>query len=772
MRYGILHFINPGTDMKLNNLLFYIITIGVFSLLMYFIMREGAGLEAGKVIKESSPTALTSQWDQFLDTYRHNLTHPLAILLLQIITIIVVARILGFLCRRIGQPAVIGEILAGILLGPSLVGAYFPEFSAFLFPAQSLGNLQFLSQIGLILFMFVIGMELDLKILKNRAQDAVVISHASIIFPFALGMGLAYFIYEGYAPENVKFLPFALFLGIAMSITAFPVLARIIQERGLSKTPLGTIVLTCAAADDITAWCCLAAVIAIAKAGSLLTAIYTIMLAVGYVIFMWKVVKPFFNKMGEIFSSRETLSKPIVAVFFVTLLFSAYTTEVIGIHALFGAFMAGVIMPANVNFRNSFVEKVEDVALVLLLPLFFVYTGLRTQIGLLNDPMLWGLCGLIILVAVAGKFAGSAITARFVGQSWRESLLIGALMNTRGLMELVVLNIGYDLGILSPEIFAMMVIMALVTTFMTGPALALINRFLPEKPASVIPEDIAHSARYKILISFGNPESGRSMLRLAGSLVNKSPAASHITALHLTPGNELNQFNTAEYEEESFSPITAEAQQMNMSFSPMIKPSGDIDKDIAETANLGEFDLLLIGMGSSVFEGSLLGTILGFTTKIINPDRLYDTLTGKEGLFDSAIFDERIRQIVKSTKVPVGILIEKNLAKVERVFIPIFSLSDSFLLVYAQKLIQNNGSHVVILDAGGVINHNPEMKDLIRSLEQTAPGHIALSNERKIDRAFLEQQDLMLISIESWKQAVESHSIWLSYTPSVLILKS
>lgn len=463
---------------KYRNLLFYTLTILGFSALIFFIVQKGYLMEHTGKIK--IPVA-SDTFSQIADTYQHNLSHPLAMLLLQIITIILVARVFGMLFKKINQPSVIGEIIAGIMLGPSFLGSYFPEISGFLFPAASLANLQFLSQIGLILFMFVVGMELDLNILKNKAKEAIVISHASIIFPFFLGMLVALFIYEQYAPKNIGFLSFALFTGIALSITAFPVLARIVQERGLTKTRLGNIVITCAAADDISAWCILAAVIAMVKAGSAMSALATIALAILYVVIMLKVVQPFLRKLGTKYANKEALSRPVVAIFFITLLVSSFATEIIGIHALFGAFMAGVVMPAKVSFRNIFIEKVEDVALVMLLPLFFVFTGLRTQIGLLNDAGLWGICGLIILAAVVGKFIGSALAARFVGQSWRDSLSIGALMNTRGLMELIVLNIGYDLGVLSPEIFAMMVIMALVTTFMTGPALDLINRCLPAK---------------------------------------------------------------------------------------------------------------------------------------------------------------------------------------------------------------------------------------------------------------------------------------------------
>lgn len=436
-------------------------------------------MEYGRHIAENAATGNIS--NEFLNSFVDNLQHPAGILLFQVTIIIIFARIFGWLSKKIGQPSVVGEIIAGIVLGPSLLGLFLPDISNFVFPGKSLVNLQVLSQIGLVLFMFVVGMELNLKVLKNKAHEAVVISHASIIVPFAAGIGLAYFIYSSFAPEGILFTSFSLFLGISMSITAFPVLARIIQERGIHKTKLGAIVITCAAVDDITAWCLLAAVIAIVKAGSFVSSIFTILLAVGYVLFMIKAVRPYLKRVAESYKTEKGYRKSAVAIYFIVLLASSFLTEVIGIHALFGAFMAGVIMPSSPRFRSMFIDKIEDVALVLLLPLFFVITGLRTQIGLLDTPYLWGVTCLIILVAVFGKFAGSAFAARYVGQSWKDSLTIGSLMNTRGLMELVVLNIGYDLGVLSAEVFSMMVIMALVTTFMTGPLLNLINKVFKDK---------------------------------------------------------------------------------------------------------------------------------------------------------------------------------------------------------------------------------------------------------------------------------------------------
>jgi Kef-type K+ transport system membrane component KefB len=753
---------------NLKNALFYFTVTGVFTALIYWVVGQGKNLEIGRRI--IAPSSKNTQWNQFLESLTHNLHHPLAILLGQIITIIIVARFFGWIFKKIGQPSVIGEIIAGIFLGPSVVGMYFPEFSLALFPTESLGNLQFLSQIGLILFMFVIGMELDLKVLKNKANEAVVISHASIVIPFALGISLAYFVYYKFAPQGVEFLSFSLFMGIAMSITAFPVLARIVQERGIHKTKLGSIVITCAAADDITAWCLLAAVIAIVKAGTFISSLYVIGLAVLYVLLMLFIVKPFFKRVGDLYSNNENLSKPVVAIFFLTLILSSYCTEVIGIHALFGAFMTGVIMPDVSKFRNVFIEKVEDVALILLLPLFFVFTGLRTQIGLINDPYLWKITGFIILVAVVGKFIGSALAAKFVGQNWKDSLTIGALMNTRGLMELVVLNIGYDLGVLNSEIFTMMVIMALVTTFMTGPALDLINYVFKSKNSLASDEDIDPN-KYKILISFGNYEKGKSLLRLANSLIKKQKDASTITAMHLSVSDEMHGFNLEEYEKETFIPILEESKLLNQDINTIFKATTDIETDIAEVANQGDYDLLLVGLGKSIFEGTLLGKVLGFTTRIINPDRLLDKITGKEGLFTNSIFDERTRQIIAKNKMPLGILVDNELNYTDKIFVPFFGNEDAFLVDYIQKFIYNNNSKIKIIDINNQIKNNFLVKNAIETLEETYPDNITLVSDYQILKPFLIKQDLMMISLDSWKKLVDSQSVWLSNLPSVLIIK-
>jgi Kef-type K+ transport system membrane component KefB len=427
-----------------------------------------AGIEASRAVSATTP------WAQMIG----NAESPLPRLILQLIVILVAARVLGALAGRFGQPQVIGEIAAGVLLGPSLLGWVAPDASAYLFPTSSLPTLQLLSQIGVLLFMFIVGVELEASHLRGKARAAVAVSHFSIVIPFILGVSLSLALYTHHAPAGVPFHSFALFLGIAMSITAFPVLARMLEERGLTTTPLGTTAITCAAVDDVTAWSLLAFVVAVTtSSGALAKLVVMIALSLAFVATMFFVVRPLLRHMFDPEKSGDALSKERIAIVLTVLLGSALATEIIGIHALFGAFVAGAIMPTGGVFRRVLRERLESVSSVFLLPLFFAYTGLRTQIGLLDSFSSWATCLTIILVATGGKLGGTALAARWTGMSWRDAMALGALMNTRGLMELIALNVGYDLGILSPRVFAMMVLMALVTTAMTGPLLSLTFRW-------------------------------------------------------------------------------------------------------------------------------------------------------------------------------------------------------------------------------------------------------------------------------------------------------
>ena len=300
------------------------------------------------------------------------------------------------------------------------------------------------------------------------------ISHASIVVPFLLGAGLSLFLYTDLAPPGTSFNAFALFIGVAMSITAFPVLARILEDRGMTQTYLGSIALTCAAVDDVTAWCILALVIAIVKAAGVEISAVTILLTLGFAALMLFAVRPQLRRIVKEPDS-DVHRRRLIPLILAFVMACALITETIGIHALFGAFVAGVVMPPSTEFRLFLREKLEAFSSYALLPLFFVFTGLRTQVGLLTGWYDWLMCAVIILVAIAGKLGGSMLMSRWTGMTWAQSFSIGVLMNTRGLVELVVLNIGYDLGILSGRIFAMMVLMALVTTFMTGPLLSLVK---------------------------------------------------------------------------------------------------------------------------------------------------------------------------------------------------------------------------------------------------------------------------------------------------------
>jgi Kef-type K+ transport system membrane component KefB len=417
-----------------------------------------------------STSALTAMWTGLAK----NFSDPLSHLFLQLLAIITASRAMGWIFTRFGQPAVVGEMAAGILLGPSLFGLLAPGSFAFVFPPASLGALKLLSEVGVCLFMFAVGMELNMGLVRHRAHTALVVSHAGIVFPYLLGVGLAYVIYSHLAAPGASFTAFALFMGISMSVTAFPVLARILQERNLTRTFLGSTAITCAAIGDVTAWTILAFIVAITRSSSLVGCALNLVLIVAFIAFMVGAVKPALpHWLGESRLTRDEPSRGTLAAAMCVTVGAALCTEAIGIHALFGAFLAGAIMPDTDGFRHKLGVRIENFSSVLLLPLFFAFTGLRTQVGLLNDWQGWLICLAIIAVATLGKLGGSAITARLTGMTWTDSLQLGALMNTRGLMELIVLNMGYDLGILSPRIFTMLVIMALATTVLTGPLLTL-----------------------------------------------------------------------------------------------------------------------------------------------------------------------------------------------------------------------------------------------------------------------------------------------------------
>ncbi|HLJ09847.1 MAG TPA: cation:proton antiporter [Planctomycetaceae bacterium] len=392
--------------------------------------------------------------------------------LIALTAVVVVGRLLGAVFVRLGQPPVIGEVVGGIALGPSLLGQVWPEAAAFVLPPSVAPHLAVIAQLGVILYMFLVGLELNLAVLRERANATIAISHCSIVAPFMMGAALAVYLYPRFSSSDVPFTSFSLFMGVAMSITAFPVLARILTDRKLQRTSLGVMALACAATDDVTAWCLLALAVGVAQA-KVGGALVVIALTLAYLGLMFFVVRKLAGRFLADMDERR-LTPNVVAAVFAALLASALTTEWIGIHAIFGAFLLGAVIPHDSPIAQAFTKKLEDLVTVLLLPAFFAFTGMRTQIGLVSGMEQWLACGLILLVATAGKFGGALIPARLTGLGWRDATALGLLMNTRGLMELIVLNIGLDLNVISPTLFAMMVLMALATTMAASPLLSLV----------------------------------------------------------------------------------------------------------------------------------------------------------------------------------------------------------------------------------------------------------------------------------------------------------
>ncbi|MDR1624818.1 MAG: cation:proton antiporter [Tannerellaceae bacterium] len=754
------------------NITFYLLMIVVFGSLMYFIAKQGESrqLDGAAASLSGTPDNLGEGLAVFRELLLGHITSPVATLLLQVIVILLACRLFGWLFMKMGQPTVIGEILAGIVLGPSILGHLAPGITSFLFPPESMVNITILSQFGLILFMFSIGMELDITEVRKTLKKTLLISHTSTIVPFFFGMLAAYFIYDIYADRGTPFLSFALFIGIAMSITAFPVLARIIQEKGLTKSHLGTITLASAANGDITAWCLLAVVVAIAQAGSMLSAVYNILFSGIYMLFMFFVVRPFLQALGHLYHNKEVVDKGLVAFMFFILVGSAYLTEILGLHALFGAFIAGMVMPGNIKFRKIMTEKVEDVSLSLFLPLFFVSTGLRTEIGLLNTPELWQLCGVIILVAIAGKFGGAYLSARFVGESKRDSLYIGALMNTRGLMELIVLTIGYEMHILTPPVFVMLVIMTLVTTFMTTPLVSFIkycyrkrDRMLEEKMRPPL------EGVFNVLLSFGRAGNGQVMLDAAYQLFSRGKNKLQITALHLTMGADVNPLHTDNFEEVSFGPILYGAQKLGIPLKTRYEVSTRGVQEIVDIVNEEGFDFLLVGAGISL--SNLPADVIANRFRTLFNNRFLKGFKTPDSWFlPGSLLKDKTKFFIEHSHCPVGVFVNRSFVKATNVILIVASPDDLFLLEYARTLLLSTSGSI------GLVNKTSSTTPGVEEIEAS----FALFTETVKQAKVLPDKDLMpglfngynfmLISYHTWNDVSEHRKDALQKMPSTLIL--
>lgn len=682
---------------------------------------------------------LVHNFATFVGFIREHVVSQFGLLLLQIIVILISARLIAWLFSKIGQPSVVGEILAGIILGPSIFGLLYPQGFNFIFPSESLYNISLLSQFGLILFMFVIGMELDLGEIKKNLKKSFIISHAGIVIPFVFGSIVALFLYDNYAGENSSLLPFSLFVGISLSVTAFPVLARVIQERGLMQSHLGILSMASAANGDITAWCAVAIIVAIAQAGSGLSALFTVLFALIYMAFMFMVIRPSFKVIGEVYNTKETANKGIIALVFLTLLISSYITEILGLHALFGAFIAGVVMPDDLRFRHVLTEKVEDVSLTLFLPLFFVSSGLQTQIGLLNTTTHWLITLIITAVAIIGKVGGTYVACRVVGEEKRDSLYMGVLMNTRGLMELVILNMGYQFGILSPVIYAMLVIMTLVTTFMTTPTLRLIDRLW--SPIKSITTGI-----FRVLFSFGRSNTGLVMLNVVQTFFVHRKSDLEVIGMHMTVGEKAGVSDAQLFKNKNFAPIQKYSDKLSINVSERYEVTENATSSIIRATHDTMSDLLLVG--ASLDLSSLPEDIALSKRHKDFKSRFGFPLTKASALFNFAqFFKDKTEAFVNNAYASVGVVIDRGLS----------APAKSILMVQDT----NNESYTKLLTfLTNDIDNTQEISGITPDELKAYP----------IEK--LSESDLFILPYELWKLIVQDTPEVITKIPTTLLLHS
>jgi Kef-type K+ transport system membrane component KefB len=664
----------------------------------------------------------------------HERVDSLLHVLLALMVVIVVARGLGALFQHLHQPAVVGEILAGILLGPSLLGQLLPQVSQYLLPASVAPFLEVISQVGVILYMFLVGLELDPGLLRESGPTTLVIALSNIILPFLLGALLALDIYPKLSTSDVPFTLFALFLGVAMALTAFPVLARILTDRRMHKTRMATIALTCAAVNDVVGWCLLALVVSLVEArasGGLITTA----LAIGYIAVMLLLVRPAMVRLALLYGTRGRLTQGVMALVSVALLASALATHYIGIRPFFGAFLLGALIPHDSGMARELTDKLEDLVVVLLLPAFFAFTGMRTQIGLVHTPSQILLCGLIILVACAGKIGGSVVGARVMGLPWRESAALGALMNTRGLVELIVLNVALDLKIISPVLFTMLVLMALVTAISTTPLLHLITRgrgrrllsseepAVADAPAKAGP--VAHQGG--VLVPISNPEGMASLIDLAHAASRTQDPLPRVVAMVRMPaGGVRSGLREVERRVAPRTPILVaaidHARSRGASLDAQAVWTDDPAADILRMAEEPQIGWVLLGHHRPVFGGDLMGGV--------------------------------VRQVLERVPrgVNVGVVIHGHQRPLERVVAVVDNSAEGrAALDLAMRVSSRAGGslHAVLVPKEGA-EPEPELADLIRDVGRSGERWLhtdVLSQRTPARLAQVTRGDLVVMSM-------------------------
>ncbi|MBW4630858.1 MAG: cation:proton antiporter [Iphinoe sp. HA4291-MV1] len=667
--------------------------------------------------------------------------HTVVFVLVEVLIVIGLSRLVGLAFRWINQPLVIGEIVAGIMLGPSLFGWVAPGLAVTLFPPETIPFLNVLSQVGLIFFMFLIGLELNPKYLSGNLEIAVLTSHVSILVPFSLGTLLAVLLYPLVSNASVSFTAFALFLGAAMSITAFPVLARIITENNLQGTRLGTLALTCAAVDDVTAWCLLAVAIAVAHTGSIVKAIPTILYSLIYIGLMLTVGRTLLQHLATHYRRTGRLSQFVLALIYVGVVASALITELIGIHLIFGAFLLGAAMPKDVGLVRELAIKTEDFVLIFLLPVFFAYSGLRTQIGLLNSPELWGLCLAVLAVAIIGKYVGTYVAARVSGISNREASALGWLMNTRGLTELIVLNIGLSLGVISPLLFTMLVIMALVTTFMTSPLLEqtypkklikldVVEQEPEETGADTSTGEDFHSRPYRILVPVANPSTQKGLVQLAVAIALNYRQSAVVYPLSLIELQEDYAFESTPQEadrviaqrreqlEELISRL--EPSEARSYMHPIVSISNNVARETARIALLEQVNLILVGWHRPAFSKNRLGGRVG------------QILTNAP--VDVAVFIDKGEERLESLLVPYSANIHDDLAMI--LALRILVNYDTCRLLILQVVVDNQVKNELSYELHTVMEQLPQsVRDRIdiQIVEATEPIQAVVAASEDVD---------------------------------------
>ena len=703
-------------------------------------LPEGTSLPQGATTL--SPAGGTSPWQSFVVSVRTHAASDIGMLLIQLVVILLVVRVVGWLFARLHQPTVIGEILAGILLGPSLLGAVWPEAMETLFPAHSLGNLELLSQFGLILFMFTIGMELRMKDLKGQAQQAFIISQSGIIFPFILGIVLTYGLYSRpeLLSEGSSFLSLSLFVGISLSITAFPVLA-----------------LSTAAMGDIVAWLMLAAIMAVSQGGSFTSALYNMLFLALYLAVIFGILRPLFGLLGRRVRHREVLSKSLMGLIFILLMASAYFTEIMSMHALFGAFMLGLVMPENLDFRVIVKEKVEDVALLLLLPLFFVSSGLRTELGLVNTPQLWGLFLICTLVAVVGKMGGTYLAARSCGIQRRESLYLGAYMNTRGLMELVVLRIGLDLGVLSPVLFTILVMMTLVTTIMTAPTLQLIDWLLKKKKT---PQSQEYTTG-QVLISFGRAETGVTLLEFFHRLCGGTSPQVACTLMHVTTDTDISTIDADHYYASSFAAPMEMAKQLDLSVERKYEIAESVPEAVLSHANHIQSNLLLLGASVNLSQDKKDRDLVAYSDKLT---RRWKVVTGRRRQAkkeqSSHSFEEIIDTFAHEAPCSVGIYVDNGQTPIAHPLVLMQRPEDQELLLVAEQVTEHADSPITLMP----------LSSHIAKLTTELADRVSWVGEPFAEQVDLSAYDFAFIAYDAWATLTPAQHELLQQLPSYLIL--